>query len=47
VLAAASMSIPKVLLDFDGLLALVPELVAAADEASIHSGWTRNTERGQ
>jgi DNA-binding IclR family transcriptional regulator len=47
VLAAASMSIPKVLLDFDGLLALVPELVAAAEEASIHSGWTRNTERGQ
>ena len=32
-LAAASMSIPKVLLDFDGLLALVPELIAAADEA--------------
>jgi DNA-binding IclR family transcriptional regulator len=47
VLAAASMSIPKILLDFDGLLALVPELVAAADNASVHSGWTRNTERGQ
>jgi DNA-binding IclR family transcriptional regulator len=47
VLAAASMSIPKVLLDFDGLLALVPELVAAADEASVQSGWTPNTERGQ
>jgi DNA-binding IclR family transcriptional regulator len=46
VLAAASMSIPKILLDFDGLLALVPELVAAADNASVHSGWERNTERG-
>jgi DNA-binding IclR family transcriptional regulator len=46
VLAAASMSIPKILLDFDGLLALVPELVAAADTASVHSGWTGNTERG-
>jgi DNA-binding IclR family transcriptional regulator len=46
VLAAASMSIPKVLLDFDGLLALVPGLVAAADEASVRSGWTGNTERG-
>jgi DNA-binding IclR family transcriptional regulator len=45
VLAAASMSIPKILLDFDGLLALVPELVAAADNASVHSGWDRNTER--
>jgi DNA-binding IclR family transcriptional regulator len=47
VLAAASMSIPKVLVDFDGLLGLVPDLVAAANEASVHSGWTGNTERGQ
>ncbi|WP_020660358.1 IclR family transcriptional regulator [Amycolatopsis benzoatilytica] len=42
VLAAASMSVPKVLLDYDGLLALVPELLAAAEEASVHSGWTGN-----
>ncbi len=42
VLAAASMSVPKVLLDYDGLLALVPELRAATKEASVHSGWTEN-----
>jgi len=42
VLAAASMSVPKVLLDYEGLLALVPELQAAAREASVHSGWTGN-----
>jgi DNA-binding IclR family transcriptional regulator len=42
VLAAASMSVPKVLLDYDGLLALVPELRAATTEASVHSGWTGN-----
>ncbi|GAA3581669.1 IclR family transcriptional regulator [Amycolatopsis ultiminotia] len=42
VLAAASMSVPKVLLDHDGLLALAPELLAATEEASVHSGWTGN-----
>ncbi|MGW4489250.1 IclR family transcriptional regulator [Amycolatopsis sp. NPDC004368] len=42
VLAAASMSVPKVLLDYEGLLALVPELLAATGEASVHSGWTGN-----
>ena len=42
VLAAASMSVPKVLLDYEGLLALVPELRAATKEASVHSGWTEN-----
>ncbi|GAA5170268.1 MULTISPECIES: IclR family transcriptional regulator [Amycolatopsis] len=40
VLAAVSLSVPRVLLDYDGLLALLPELTAAADEASVHSGWT-------
>ncbi|WP_158893260.1 IclR family transcriptional regulator [Amycolatopsis anabasis] len=45
VLAAVSLSVPKILLDFDGLLALVPELVAAAEEASVHSGWTGKTGR--
>ncbi|MCR6490017.1 IclR family transcriptional regulator [Amycolatopsis sp. OK19-0408] len=42
VLAAASMSVPKVLLDYEGLLALVPDLRAATTEASVHSGWTEN-----
>jgi DNA-binding IclR family transcriptional regulator len=42
VLAAASMSVPKVLLDYEGLLALVPDLRAATHEASVHSGWTGN-----
>ncbi|WP_328611017.1 IclR family transcriptional regulator [Amycolatopsis sp. NBC_00345] len=42
VLAAASMSVPKVLLDYEGLLALVPELLTATKEASVHSGWTEN-----
>lgn len=42
VLAAASISVPKILLDYDGLLALVPELRAATGEASVHSGWTGN-----
>lgn len=46
VLAAASMSVPKVLLDYEGLLALVPELVAATTEASVHSGWAEN-RKGQ
>ncbi|MFD2422453.1 IclR family transcriptional regulator [Amycolatopsis pigmentata] len=39
VLAAVSLSVPRVLLDFDGLLALLPDLRAAAREASVHSGW--------
>lgn len=46
VLAAASLSVPQVLLDLDGLLALVPELRAAADTASAACGWTgRSTAR--
>jgi DNA-binding IclR family transcriptional regulator len=40
VLAAVSLSVPRVLLDFDGLLALLPELRAAAEDASVHNGWT-------
>lgn len=43
VLAAVSVSVPRVLLDLDGLLALVPELLAAAEDASVHSGWTGQT----
>lgn len=40
VLAAVSMSVPKVLLDLDGLLALAPEIVSAANDVSVHNGWT-------
>ncbi|MTD57381.1 IclR family transcriptional regulator [Amycolatopsis pithecellobii] len=40
VLAAVSLSVPKVLLDYEGLLALLPDLTAAARNASVHSGWT-------
>ncbi|GAA4444979.1 IclR family transcriptional regulator [Actinokineospora soli] len=40
VLAAVSLSVPKVLLDRPGLLALIPELIAAADTASRACGWT-------
>jgi len=40
VVAAVSMSVPKVLLDFEGLLALVPNLLATARAASIECGHT-------
>ena len=39
VLAAMSLSVPQVLLDLDGLLKLVPELLAAAERASKDCGW--------
>ncbi|MFC5290344.1 IclR family transcriptional regulator [Actinokineospora guangxiensis] len=39
VLAAASVSVPKVLLDRPGLLALIPDLLAATDTASRACGW--------
>jgi DNA-binding IclR family transcriptional regulator len=39
VLAAVSMSVPKVLLDFDGLLAHLPELLATAQAASVECGY--------
>lgn len=42
VLAAVSLSVPRVLLDFDGLLALLPDLTAAAHDASVQSGWTEH-----
>ncbi|MEU7480662.1 IclR family transcriptional regulator [Lentzea sp. NPDC042327] len=38
VIAAVSMSVPKVLLDFDGLLAHLPELLATAEAASVECG---------
>jgi DNA-binding IclR family transcriptional regulator len=39
VLAAMSLSVPQVLLDLDGLLKLVPELLSAAERASKECGW--------
>ena len=39
VLAAVSMSVPKVLLDFDGLLAHLPDLLATAEAASVECGY--------
>jgi len=40
VLAAVSVSVPTMLLDSDGLLALVPDLLRAARDASGECGWT-------
>jgi DNA-binding IclR family transcriptional regulator len=40
VLAAVSMSVPKVLLDFDGLLGHLPDLLATARAASAECGWS-------
>ncbi|OZM70086.1 IclR family transcriptional regulator [Amycolatopsis antarctica] len=45
VLAAVSMSVPKVLLDMPGLLALAPEITAAAHDVSVHNGWTDQDKR--
>ncbi|KOV82052.1 IclR family transcriptional regulator [Nocardia sp. NRRL S-836] len=39
VIAAVSMSVPKVLLDFDGLLAHLPDLLATAQAASVECGY--------
>jgi len=40
VLAAVSMSVPKVMLDFDGLIGHLPDLLATARAASVECGWT-------
>ncbi|WP_026421982.1 IclR family transcriptional regulator [Actinokineospora inagensis] len=40
VVAAVSVSVPRMLLDHDGLLALVPDLLRAADRASAACGHT-------
>ncbi|MFD0206435.1 MULTISPECIES: IclR family transcriptional regulator [Saccharothrix] len=40
VVAAVSLSVPKVLLDFDGLLGHLPDLLATARAASVECGWT-------
>jgi DNA-binding IclR family transcriptional regulator len=39
VLAAMSLSVPQVVLDLDGLLELVPALLAAASAASAECGY--------
>jgi DNA-binding IclR family transcriptional regulator len=39
VLAAVSMSVPKVLLDYDGLLSHLPDLLATAEAASAECGY--------
>jgi DNA-binding IclR family transcriptional regulator len=39
VVAAVSVSVPKMLLDLDGLVALVPQLLRAARDASTECGW--------
>lgn len=41
VLAAMSLSVPQVLLDLDGLLGLVPDLLRAAEKASAECGYHR------
>jgi DNA-binding IclR family transcriptional regulator len=40
VVAAMSLAVPELVLDLDGLLRLVPELLAAARAASAHCGWS-------
>jgi DNA-binding IclR family transcriptional regulator len=40
VVAAVSMSVPKVMLDFDGLLGHLPDVLATARAASIECGYT-------
>ncbi|MFD1147403.1 IclR family transcriptional regulator [Saccharothrix hoggarensis] len=40
VVAAVSLSVPKVLLDFDGLLGHLPDLLATARAASVECGWS-------
>jgi len=43
VVAAMSLSVPQVLLDLDGLLRLVPTLLAAAARASAECGFTERS----
>lgn len=45
VLAAMSLSVPQVILDLDGLLELVPDLLTAAAKASAECGWSPTTEK--
>jgi DNA-binding IclR family transcriptional regulator len=45
VLAAMSLSVPQVILDLDGLLELVPDLLTAAGNASAECGWPVTADR--
>ncbi|MFI7674711.1 IclR family transcriptional regulator [Actinophytocola sp. NPDC049390] len=45
VLAAVSLSVPQVVLDLDGLLELVPALLAAASAASAECGYQETKRR--
>lgn len=47
VLAAVSLSVPRVLLDLPGLLALLPQLLTAAADASVQCGWPGARARGR
>jgi DNA-binding IclR family transcriptional regulator len=50
VLAAMSLSVPQVVLDYDGLMRLVPRLLEASDKASAECGWAapaRKTDRNE
>ncbi|HEY8373503.1 MAG TPA: IclR family transcriptional regulator [Pseudonocardiaceae bacterium] len=44
--AAVSLSVPRMLLDLEGLLALVPELLRTAEAASAECGWTPTHRTG-
>jgi DNA-binding IclR family transcriptional regulator len=44
VVAAMSLSVPKVLLDFDGLLALLDDLLRATRGASAELGWSQEPD---
>lgn len=45
VLAAMSLSVPQVVLDYEGLLQLVPQLLDASDRASAECGWSAPASR--
>lgn len=45
VLAAMSLSVPQVVLDLDGLMRLVPDLLGAAEQASAECGWVAPANR--
>lgn len=47
VVAALSLSVPKVLLDFDGLLGLVDDVLRAAGGVSAELGWQQENPRGK
>ncbi|PKW15638.1 IclR family transcriptional regulator [Saccharopolyspora spinosa] len=47
VVAALSLSVPKVLLDFDGLLGLADDVLRAAGGVSAELGWQPENPRGK